>query len=61
MISMTYAGLKQLTIQQCMLQYTVIKGAVMKKIKESMDKLFETTVKIYDNDEIKNMITYISP
>ena len=48
---MTYAGLKQLTIQQCMLQYTVIKGAVMKKIKESMDKLFETTVKIYDNDE----------
>ncbi len=51
MISMTYAGLKQLTIQQCMLQYTVIKGAVMKKIKESMDKLFETTVKIYDNDE----------
>ena len=30
---------------------TVIKGAVMKKVKESLDKLFETTVKIYDNDE----------
>tara|TARA_Y100001936_G_C16043477_1_gene653136 strand:- start:633 stop:842 length:210 start_codon:yes stop_codon:yes gene_type:complete len=34
-----------------MLQYTVIKGAVMKYIKESMNKLFESFVKIYDNDE----------